>query len=269
MTLVLNAPVMHVYGVSYGTAVFSTFATVFPQYVGLFILDSCVSPNPDHYHNARTGAIGFNERIDYIIYSCSASGACPVDDMRKCMGDISKILASEGIGQGDQKSYLQFTINTLFANPDRAQEICDAAANDPLLLEEIIVELYGLDAAVTEARKRQAGADPRSAPTSTTYVYGNPDYPIIESVSQSTLMSVRAQDRSGPVYDEERYVKEVMEIAERYTGAGTGEPGQYFNAEYSIGYYWPKAVPLPPAGSPFLTGTKSCNCPCPCPVQTC
>ena len=40
MRWLLNAPKMHLYGISYGTTVFSTYATIFPSYVGLFILDS-------------------------------------------------------------------------------------------------------------------------------------------------------------------------------------------------------------------------------------
>lgn len=35
-----NAPKMHLYGISYGTTVMSTFATVYPHLVGLFVLDS-------------------------------------------------------------------------------------------------------------------------------------------------------------------------------------------------------------------------------------
>lgn len=40
MQSLLNAPKIHLYGISYGTSVFSTFATIFPSYVGLFVLDS-------------------------------------------------------------------------------------------------------------------------------------------------------------------------------------------------------------------------------------
>ena len=38
----INAPKLHLYGISYGTSVFSTYATLFPAYVGLFVLDSNV-----------------------------------------------------------------------------------------------------------------------------------------------------------------------------------------------------------------------------------
>lgn len=38
----MNAPKLHLYGISYGTSVFSTYATLFPSYVGLFVLDSNV-----------------------------------------------------------------------------------------------------------------------------------------------------------------------------------------------------------------------------------
>ena len=40
MRWLMNAPKMHLYGISYGTTVFSTFATLFPNEVGLMVLDS-------------------------------------------------------------------------------------------------------------------------------------------------------------------------------------------------------------------------------------
>jgi len=117
MQLLSNAPKMHLYGISYGTSVFSTFATIFPGLVGLMVLDSTTvsvvtslfrlknsqlfgilitksfylflkqSPNPDAYHQALTKAVGLHDRINYIVYSCTAQnfkepGSCPVTDLR-------------------------------------------------------------------------------------------------------------------------------------------------------------------------------------------
>jgi len=70
LRVLINAPLLHLYGFSYGTTVFATYATMFPNKVGLFVLDSSVTPNPDHYHIAQTGAEGINQRIDYVLYSC-------------------------------------------------------------------------------------------------------------------------------------------------------------------------------------------------------
>lgn len=50
------------------------------------------------------------------------------------------------------------------------------------------------------------------------------------------------------------FAKEVIAFGERYTGAGTGDPRRLFFAEWANGFYWPKSVPLPPAGNPDIEG---------------
>ncbi|CAB9527917.1 Secreted [Seminavis robusta] len=263
--LLLNAPLMHMYGVSYGTGVFSTYATVFPGSTGLLVLDSNVSPNPDFYHNARTQAIGINERIDYIIFSCTARnvvnpGSCPVEDMRQCIGDINRLLEdkydSTPGGQGAED--LQNLVRILLGNVGRAEEICNAAANgDTDLILEIEDQLTPEVNVDEQLTKQEADFNPAAFPTFPDlfgFVYGNPDYTIIDAGLQVSIAMVRGQDRAGAIYDDDRLAKEAIEINERYTGAGTGVPGQVFLGEYLTGYYWPKAVPLPPAGNTFATG---------------
>ena len=50
------------------------------------------------------------------------------------------------------------------------------------------------------------------------------------------------------------FAKEVLAVKRRYTGAGTGAPGNTFFAEYAVSFYWPSSVPLPPGGSPYVEG---------------
>ncbi|CAB9525991.1 Secreted [Seminavis robusta] len=261
MRLLLNAPLMHMYGISYGTGVFSTYATIFPGFTGLLVLDSNVSPNPDFYHNARTMAIGFNERIDYIIFSCTARnvvnpGSCPVDDMRQCIRDIDRLLEAKydstpgGAGAED----LQRLVQIILANVDRAEEICNAAADGDT---DLILKIKDELTPEVNEDDQMTKFDLNLAALPTWQVFGvfdNPDYTIIDEGMQVSLNMVRSQDRSGAIYDDDRLVKEAIEINERYTGAGTGLPGQVFLAEYLHGYYWPKGAPSSPAGNAFTTG---------------
>ena len=57
-----------------------------------------------------------------------------------------------------------------------------------------------------------------------------------------------------PFFRADFFAKEAIAVGKRYTGAGTGYPRKIFFAEYAIGFYWPKSIPLPPAGSPNIGG---------------
>ena len=82
--------------------VFGTYATIFPQSVGLMVLDGSVNPLQNLEAIARVQATGENTRISYALFSCSARnieepGSCPVDDLAKCVSDVNSILAGLGI----------------------------------------------------------------------------------------------------------------------------------------------------------------------------
>lgn len=175
---------------------------------------------------------------------------------------MSSLFREEDIGPGaEAQAILGFVIGIMMQNPDRAEELCTLANEDELEAFGVLLdELSPVDLGAEEATARQDLADPSSQPTFIyprwgLFVYDDPEYSIINADDQISIVLVRAQDRAGPIYDEERFVLETKEIGERYKGAGTGVPASYFFSEYSIGYYWPKAVPLPPAGNSFITGT--------------
>ncbi|CAB9527105.1 Secreted [Seminavis robusta] len=267
MRMVLNAPAMHVYGISYGTTVFSIYATIFPSYTGLFVLDSCAPPNPNAFYQASSFAIGTNDRIDYLVYSCSARnarepGSCPVDDMRGCLGALaagfSEIFGAD-IGPGFVGRFaIQTFLRIMYSNFDRAGELCElATAGDYDGVRDLSAELAessGVDpllfgAVPVAATKNEF--DQSSKPTSDDwYVYGNEDYVPLDGGSIGLVM-VNAQDQSAPVYDEQRFAVETIEINQKYTGAGTGNA---FFGTYSTNFYWPKVNPLPPAGNSYLSG---------------
>jgi pimeloyl-ACP methyl ester carboxylesterase len=135
--LLLNAPKLNVYGISYGTSVFGTYATMFPASVGLFVLDSPTSPDPYLPEIARTRAIGEVDRVDYLIYSCSARnilnpGSCPVSDLRQCIGDAGDALVENGVPTFDDLGYpvyriLGLMVEALYKDLSRAETLCSLA----------------------------------------------------------------------------------------------------------------------------------------------
>ncbi len=62
------------------------------------------------------------------------------------------------------------------------------------------------------------------------------------------------QDKTFGPYDEDLYVKTLMDLNQKYPGAGTQIPMQSPQQWYSATYYWPEATPLSPIGNSHLTG---------------
>lgn len=259
MRVILNAPSLHLLGVSYGTTVMSTYATLFPESTGLLVLDASVTPVPDMYHWASTDARTVNQRINYVIFSCEERdfadpGSCPVDNIRECIGDIASSYNDVGVSPG---SSLRFRLNLLVRGmfEGLATEVCEAAAaGDIGTLEEIFATIRGVTNDIKESRPDFNATLAKSKPTSDDFVVGNPNYATITVGSPILPWLVNAQDRAGSIYDEDEFVAETQEFNARFTGAGTGRPGLTFMSQYRYVYYWPEAVPVPPAGHPSLTG---------------
>jgi pimeloyl-ACP methyl ester carboxylesterase len=259
--LLLNAPKLNVYGISYGTLVFGTYATMFPASVGLFILDSPVSPDPNLQEIARTAAIGEAERIDYLIYSCSARnilnpGSCPVSDMRQCIGDAGEALVGNGYPIIDALGYRVFDIlnamlQALYKDLSRAETLCSLArVGDVESLIALIIEI--LSGSATQSIRTHLLSP--SKPTDFWNVYDNPDYGILMADFDITTSFVRAQDNTGASYDEDFFAQEVVELNAKYKGARVGSPAFSFSVRWGHSFYWPKSVPLPPLGSPDVRG---------------
>jgi pimeloyl-ACP methyl ester carboxylesterase len=258
--LLLNAPKLNVYGISYGTLVFGTYATMFPASVGLFILDSPTSPDPYLPEVARAKAIGEAERIDYLIYSCSARnilnpGSCPVSDMRQCIGDAGKALVDNGYQEFTPGfpvyTTLGLMVQALYKDLSRAEMLCSLAKVGDV--ESLIALIGEINGGSDTRSKRQVVQSP-SQPTFRSTVYDNPDYAILMKNGEIAQSFVRAQDSSGASYDEDFFAQEVAEFNAKYKGARVGLPADAFAYRWGHSFYWPKSVPLPPLGSPDVRG---------------
>ncbi|MGP9490499.1 alpha/beta hydrolase [Glutamicibacter sp. AOP33-2CA-4] len=66
-------------GFSYGTFLGATYAELFPQRVGGFVLDGAMDPAVSSAEVNRAQAVGFEREIDAWLESCLKSEACPFD----------------------------------------------------------------------------------------------------------------------------------------------------------------------------------------------
>ncbi len=88
---------LSIYGVSYGTVVMGTYATVFSDNVNLMVLDSSVDPDSDITSRTVDEARSYQQRLDYFIASCEFGNTqCPVVDLRTCINDVNDMIDSIG-----------------------------------------------------------------------------------------------------------------------------------------------------------------------------
>ena len=207
---------LSVHGGSYGTAVFGTYTTIFPDNVNLMVLDGSVIPNYDIFQASEDDARSPNQRIDYFIASCEfGSDQCGVKDMRACINKLNNILRDNQIRDYIQNKYdapvyifMLFIIQNLFGHYELAPGICSAAQeNDLEKLEELLDEL--LESPTTELKSSFIQDMPEEDSESKPTTYENPDWPILgyPELSSGVTGIVNGQDYSFGAYDEDLFVR--------------------------------------------------------------
>jgi pimeloyl-ACP methyl ester carboxylesterase len=80
-------------GFSYGTTLGSTYAELFPENVGPFVLDGATDPTLDFRANALSQAAGFQTALNAYVDNCVASGDCFLgDDRDAALATIDQLL---------------------------------------------------------------------------------------------------------------------------------------------------------------------------------
>lgn len=93
---------LSIFGISYGTIVMGTYATVFSDKVNLMVLDGSVDPESDIVSREMDDARAKQERLDYFIASCEfGNGQCGNTDVRACLNDVSTMVDWLGDEVGD------------------------------------------------------------------------------------------------------------------------------------------------------------------------
>jgi pimeloyl-ACP methyl ester carboxylesterase len=126
----IGADRLSLYGISYGTHVMATYATMFPNNVELFVLDGSVSPGSDIFHLATIIGQGQQQRLDYLIYSCDNRDDCPVDDLESCITATNNLLREQVTYNHTERDEMALFLYVLFTEPEeKAEELCSAAAS--------------------------------------------------------------------------------------------------------------------------------------------
>ena len=126
----IGADRLSLYGISYGTHVMATYATLFPNNVELFVVDGSVSPGSDIYELSTIIGQGQQQRLDYLIYSCDISDDCPVDDMESCITAANNLLREQVTYNLMETEVMALFLYVLFTEPEeKAEELCSAAAS--------------------------------------------------------------------------------------------------------------------------------------------
>lgn len=139
---------LSVYGISYGTVVMGTYATVFSENVNLLVLDGNVDPNSDIVSRELDDARSKQQRLDFFIASCEfGNDQCRGVDARTCLNDVSRMVDWLGDEAGDwlapvrallevlglqsgKNIAMTLTINLLWSDLNKFSRVCEYAARD-------------------------------------------------------------------------------------------------------------------------------------------
>ena len=256
---------LSVYGVSYGTTVFGTYATMFPNSVHLMVLDGSMNPVSDIVETFEDDVRSANQRIDYFIAGCEFGDGCVVDDVPKCMKNLNDavnanktklkeiFVNADGSPRSTNDIFMKI-LTFLMAHVDLVPDVCTAASqHDYDTLEKL---LFGDQKGHANSfLKLQYEMDTYSKPTS-----GEVD-PVewpFEGYKGLGVDGGRSligpQDMAFGAYNEDLFVNTVKGLNEKYPGQYTQRPVRGGMGWYAGCYYWPKSTPLPPMGNAVLRG---------------
>mmetsp|Transcript_30101 Transcript_30101/g.64558 ORF Transcript_30101/g.64558 Transcript_30101/m.64558 type:complete len:625 (+) Transcript_30101:146-2020(+) len=256
---------LSVYGISYGTTVMGTYATVFPNHVNLLVLDGSTCPDNDIVDWIDVLARSMNQRIDYFIASCEFGTQCGRKNMRSCVNKLNNLLQGNAKDLMDTLSLspakaLIITTVVVFAYEDISAVLCDATEEgDYESIKKLLQALFEPQGVILKSLQ-DPDVDSHSKPTANElwFPQSKEDWPFSGykmkasgSVCQDIIFG---QDKTFGPYDEDLYVKTLMDLNLKYPGAGTQIPMFSPQQWYSATYYWPEPTPLSPIGNSRLTG---------------
>jgi pimeloyl-ACP methyl ester carboxylesterase len=91
---ILNEERLNFLGVSYGTFLGATYADIFPDKVGQFVLDGGIDPQLDSMTLSLDQAVGLENALDRFLQNCFSKRDCPfTQDKAKAVEQILEFLA--------------------------------------------------------------------------------------------------------------------------------------------------------------------------------
>lgn len=178
MRALLGHDKLDYYGVSYGTLLGSTYAGLFPENVGRFVLDAATDPTASGVEGTLFQARGFELALGNFLDSCLSDSDCPIDadDREEALAEMTDLfdeLDEEPI-QGSNGRWL--TSSTFFMS----------------LVSNLYAEFQwnALKGIIADVQ----GGDPESAFTAVESYYGvNPDGTFADN-SYEALVGINCLD---------------------------------------------------------------------------
>lgn len=132
----LGEPALTYLGFSYGTFLGATYAELFPDRVGRFVLDGAIDPSLDYQEVAAGQAVGFDRAFDAYLEDCLAGAGCPFTGTVEEARDRTVAL-----------------LESLYANPAPVDADPDRPVRDGDLMNAMIIAMYNPQswATLTEA----------------------------------------------------------------------------------------------------------------------
>lgn len=92
----LGAPQLDYFGISYGTKLGATYAELFPEQVGKFVLDSVLPPSAETFEVSKAQSAGFEQSLQAWAQWCADSSDCNIGqdgDAESVMTTVTDFLA--------------------------------------------------------------------------------------------------------------------------------------------------------------------------------
>ncbi len=86
----LDLPKLDYFGISYGTKLGATYAELFPEQVGKFVLDSVLAPSAETFEVTKAQSAGFEQSLHEWAQWCAESSECNLGEP----GDADSVLAA-------------------------------------------------------------------------------------------------------------------------------------------------------------------------------
>ena len=80
-------------GLSYGSELGATYATMFPTHIRAMVLDGAIDPELDGIQTARAQAIGAEHALDTFLADCSAHRTCAFNNNGDAEGAFDRLMA--------------------------------------------------------------------------------------------------------------------------------------------------------------------------------
>jgi pimeloyl-ACP methyl ester carboxylesterase len=200
---VLGDESLNYIGYSWGTALGTAYARLFPQNVGRMVLDGAMDPSISVVETGATQAVGFEASLRAFFADCATRDDCPyrgtVDDMMNDLGALLARVDQRPLKGGDGRELGADTLMTAIIMTLYSQGSWPALR---MVLTEVEGSVTATAFSAADSYNRRGGGDYPGNQTEAFSAYNCRDYPPVPvDVQQATEDAVlREAPVTGPYW---------------------------------------------------------------------